>query len=118
MTVRSPRLDRSKRARPDGIPVGQAWVPGGRGVVGRLSNIALPRRLAAVAPRPLTRIAVAFALLSAVGLVRLAIDTLVPGVTPFALLYPAVLLATLAAGWTSGGVVLALGGLLVWYMEL
>ncbi|MDB5425826.1 MAG: signal transduction histidine kinase [Phenylobacterium sp.] len=83
-----------------------------------LSNIDLPRRLDAVAPRALTRVAVAVALLSVVGLVRLAIDAVVPGVTPFALLYPAVLLATLLAGWISGGAVMAIGGLLVWYLVL
>ena len=84
----------------------------------RLSNFDLPRRLDAVAPRPLTRIAVAFVLLSLVGLARLAIDAVAPGVTPFALLYPAVLLATLAAGWMSGAAVMSVGGLIVWYVVM
>lgn len=83
-----------------------------------LSNIDLPRRLAAVAPRSLTRIVVAFVLLSVVGLVRLAVDALVPGVTPFALLYPAVLLATLLAGWISGAAVMGVGGTLVWFVVM
>jgi PAS domain S-box-containing protein len=87
-------------------------------VFDRLSNFDLPRRLDAVAPRPLTRIAVAFVLLSLVGLARLAIDAVAPGVTPFALLYPAVLLATLAAGWMSGAAVMSVGGLVVWYVVM
>ena len=89
-----------------------------RGVFDRLSNFDLPRRLDAVAPRPLTRIAVAAVLLSLVGLARLAIDAVAPGVTPFALLYPAVLLATLAAGWMSGAAVMSVGGLVVWYVVM
>jgi len=83
-----------------------------------LSNIDLPRRMDAVAPRPLTRLVVAGALLSVVGLVRLAVDAVAPGVTPFALLYPAVLLATLLAGWMSGATVMGVGGLLVWWVVL
>ena len=89
-----------------------------RGVFDSLSNIDLPRRMAAVAPRPVIRFAVAFTLLALVVLIRLAVDALVPGVTPFTLLYPAVLLATLLAGWMSGAGVMAAGGLLVWYLVL
>ncbi len=53
----------------------------------------------------MTRIAVVLGLLVTVSVLRLAIDAIVPGVTPFALMYPAVLLATLAAGWISGATV-------------
>jgi PAS domain S-box-containing protein len=84
-------------------------------VFDRLSKMDLPRRLDAVAPRPLTRAAVGAALLAVVGLIRVGIDAAVPGVIPFALLYPAVLLATLLAGWTTGAGVMAVGGVLVWY---
>jgi PAS domain S-box-containing protein len=87
-------------------------------VFDRLSSIDLARRLDAVAPRPLTRFAVALALLAAVGVVRMAIDAVLPGVAPFALLYPAVLLATVAAGWMSGAAVMVAGGLLVWFAVL
>ncbi len=88
------------------------------GVFDSLSKIDLPRRMAEVAPRPVIRIAVALTLLSLTSLIRLAIDSLVPGVTPFALIYPAVLLATLLAGWMSGAGVMAAGGLLIWYVVL
>jgi PAS domain S-box-containing protein len=78
----------------------------------------ISRRLDAVAPRPLTRFGVALALLATVVAIRLGIDAAVPGVTPFALLYPAVLLATIVAGWMSGALLMTMGGLLVWYMVL
>lgn len=71
-----------------------------------------------MAPRPLTRLLVAFGLLAAISIVRVGIDAAVPGVTPFALLYPAVLLATLIAGWMSGALLMTMGGLLVWYIVL
>lgn len=90
----------------------------GTGVFDRLSRIDVPRRLDAVAPRPLTRLLVAFGLLAAISIVRVGIDAAVPGVTPFALLYPAVLLATLIAGWMSGALLMTMGGLLVWYIVL
>lgn len=90
----------------------------GTGVFDRLSRMDIPRRLDAVAPRPLTRLAVAVLLLAIVVAIRLAIDAAVPGVTPFALLFPAILLATILAGWMSGVLLMAMGGLLVWYVVL
>jgi PAS domain S-box-containing protein len=90
----------------------------GTGVFNRLSKMDLARRLDAVAPRPLTQFAVAFALLAAVAAIRVGVDAAAPGVTPFALLYPAILLATIVAGWMSGAMLMAMGGLLVWYLVL
>jgi PAS domain S-box-containing protein len=58
------------------------------------------------------------ALLAIVVAIRLLIDTAVPGVTPFALLFPAILLATILAGWMSGALLMTMGGLLVWYIVL
>jgi PAS domain S-box-containing protein len=87
-------------------------------VFDRLIKMDLPRRLDAIAPRPLTQIAVTVALLVVVSAARLAINAVVPGVTPFALLYPAVLLATLLAGWASGAGLMTAGGVLVWYRVL
>ena len=83
-----------------------------------LSNIDLPRRMAGVAPAPVIRGVVAVALLALVVALRLAVDVMAPGVMPFALLYPAVLLATLLAGWMSGAALMTLGGLMVWYAVL
>jgi len=80
----------------------------------RLSKIDLPGRLDGVAPRPLTQALVAIVMLLVVGIARTAIETLAPGVVPFALLYPAILAATLMAGWASGAGVMVAGGILVW----
>ena len=41
-------------------------------------------------------------------------DRLSPGVLPFALLFPAILVATLVAGWPSGTIVMLVGGLFGW----
>ncbi|MGH6965594.1 MAG: HWE histidine kinase domain-containing protein [Phenylobacterium sp.] len=90
----------------------------GTGVFDRLSRMDIPRRLDAVAPQPLTRFLVAFVLLLVVVVIRLGIDAAIPGVTPFALLFPAILLATILAGWMSGVLLMAMGGLLVWYIVL
>ncbi|HEX5263174.1 MAG TPA: hypothetical protein VFW13_06590, partial [Phenylobacterium sp.] len=80
----------------------------------RLSKIDLPGRLDGVAPPPLTRALVTVAILLLVMGMRRAIDTVAPGVAPFALLFPAVLVATLMAGWMSGAAITAVGGVLVW----
>ncbi|MCR5875061.1 PAS domain-containing protein [Phenylobacterium sp. J426] len=47
---------------------------------------------------------------------RALIEILVPGVVPFALLFPAMLGAALLAGWASGAITLVLGGLLTWWL--
>src|SRR3712207_7126305 len=49
---------------------------------------------------------------------RLTLDTLAPGITGFATLFPAVLIATLAGGVGPGLLALALGGLAAWYLFL
>src|SRR5258708_4802373 len=59
---------------------------------------------------------VATALLAAVGLGRAVIEVLTPGVAPFALLYPAVLAATLLAGWLCGVMVTVTGGTAAWFV--
>ena len=49
---------------------------------------------------------------------RLLIDDFVPGVLPFSLLFPGVLMATLAAGWASGVTLAVLGGLYAWMLDM
>ncbi|HEY3949156.1 PAS domain-containing protein [Phenylobacterium sp.] len=80
----------------------------------RLNRIDLPGRLDRMAPTPLIRILVTGVILLAVMGVREAIDAVAPGVAPFALLFPAVLVATLLAGWMSGAAITAMGGVIVW----
>jgi PAS domain S-box-containing protein len=78
----------------------------------------LQRRLDGATAGPLAQMGVATALLAAVGLGRAAIEALTPGVAPFALLYPAVLVATLFAGWICGVMVMATGGAFAWFFLL
>jgi PAS domain S-box-containing protein len=82
-----------------------------------LSKIDLPGRNG-VAPGLLTRVVVTIALLVVVAVARRAIATAVPGVVPFSLQFPAVLLATLLAGWVSGAAVVTIGGLYALFLTL
>lgn len=58
-------------------------------------------------------VAVGVVLVSAI--LRVGMERLAPGVAPFALLYPAVLGATLLVGWRSGVIAMTLGAFLVWF---
>lgn len=85
-------------------------------VIRRLSEIDLPRRLETWAPRLATELAVAALTTAAALSLRALIESWVPGVVPFALSFPAVLVATLLAGWRAGTAALALGGGLTWFL--
>jgi PAS domain S-box-containing protein len=80
----------------------------------RLNKIDLSGRLDGAQPRLLTQAVVAAALLAMIAIGRRMIEAGIPGVAPFSLLYPAVLVATLMTGWVSGVLVMVLGGLLAW----
>ena len=73
-----------------------------RGVEGRVSSLLL-------------QIAVAVAMVAAAGGLRLVIDSYFTDVTPFALIFPAVVFATLLAGSRSGLIVILLGQSIAWY---
>src|SRR5689334_25263567 len=74
----------------------------------------VPSRLGASAPRWFVEIACAVASVATIALARRLIDTFLPGVAPFALLYPGVLMATALAGWRSGLLALLVTEYLVW----
>lgn len=80
----------------------------------RLSKIDLPNRLSGRTPKLFTQIALAITLLLIVWALRRLIDVVAPGTAPFALLFPAVLAATLIAGWVSGTLVMGIGGAYTW----
>lgn len=84
----------------------------------RLSKIDLSRWLDGVTPTLTTRVLVTVVLLLGVGLARRAVEAAVPGVVPFALQFPAVLLATLLAGWMSGAAVVVIGGVAAWFIAM
>jgi PAS domain S-box-containing protein len=72
------------------------------------------RRFVAWTPSVAGQALVAAAVLLASLGARTLANALVPGVTPFSALYPAILAATLVAGWGSGVTVLVLGGAYAW----
>src|SRR6185437_9769853 len=100
---------RPPRTRPDAPPRGALTGAGGgaqddrsaRGapVSNRLMRLSLPWRLDGPKPGLAAQLGVAVAMLTAVAASRLAIEAVAPGVAPFSLLYPAILAATLLAGW-------------------
>jgi PAS domain S-box-containing protein len=85
-------------------------------VIRRLSTIDLPKRLEGVAPPWLVAVALGAASGLLASLVRLSLGTLAPGAVPFALLFPAMLLATVAAGWRAGAASAVVGGYVSWLL--
>lgn len=63
-------------------------------------------------------IVIAFAAIGFAIVGRLVIQSLVPGVVPFALTYPAIILAGLLGGWSAGFISIAGCQLLIWYFIL
>ena len=84
----------------------------------RLGEFDIRERLAPRAPAWLVQLVFALACIAGEIVVRLAINLFFPGAAPFALIYPAVLAATLFAGWQSGLTVLVLSEMLAWYYVL
>ncbi|HEX3367614.1 hypothetical protein, partial [Phenylobacterium sp.] len=84
----------------------------------RLSKIDLSRWLDGATPTLTTRVVVTVVLLLIVSAARRAVEAAFPGVLPFALQFPAVLLATLLAGWMSGAAVVVIGGVAAWFIAM
>lgn len=68
----------------------------------RIGELDLPDRLYPAVPRWMTQCGVALLSVGAAGLLRLGINALAPGAAVFALVYPAIMIATLFARWQSG----------------
>jgi two-component sensor histidine kinase len=83
-----------------------------------LSRLDLPARLSPVMPPWAGELLTAMLCLTVVGVTRLAIDALAPGVAPFILLFPATLVATLAGGWRAGGLTLLISETIAWYYAI
>lgn len=86
--------------------------------MGRIGELDLPDRLAPYAPPWVTQLAFALLCVAAAIVLRLGIDLFAPGAGPFALGYPAVLVATLFARWGSGALCAALSLTHTWYFIL
>jgi len=68
----------------------------------RLGEFDLADRLAPLVPRWVTQLCVALLCCGGAALVRAALDAFAPGSAPFALVFPAVMLATLFGRWFAG----------------
>ena len=79
-----------------------------------LNTIDLPGRLAPVLPIWAGEAITALICLSATGVTRVALDSVMPGVAPFVLIFPACLIATLVGGWRPGLATLSISGLVAW----
>lgn len=75
----------------------------------------LPRRSRGHVPPCIVELGVALVMVAAAIGLRLLIDRYFQDVTPFALVFPAVVFATLLAGARSGLIVILLGQTLAWY---
>jgi PAS domain S-box-containing protein len=90
-------------------------------VIGRLTAFDLPGRLQGRVPGLVVQVVVGVALAGLSFVARAALAPwapLAPGAAPFALLFPAILLATGLAGWRAGAVALLTGGIVSSYFLL
>ena len=69
-------------------------------------------------PSIIRSIIIAFAAIGFAIVGRLVIQSIVPGVVPYALTYPAIILAGLLGGWEAGLISVAGCELLIWYFVL
>ena len=81
----------------------------------RLSELDVPARLAPVMPVWVAEVLTALVVSVGAGVLRLLADLMIPGLAPFALLFPAGLIAALLAGWRAGALSFYGGLLYAWY---
>ncbi|MBN8813983.1 MAG: sensor histidine kinase [Sphingomonas sp.] len=77
-------------------------------VVPRLGELDLPDRLAPTIPRFGTQLGVALLCAAGVEVSRVAVNAIAPGSAVFALIFPAIMLATLLARWQAGALTAAI----------
>jgi two-component sensor histidine kinase len=86
--------------------------------MGRIGELDLPERLAPYAPAWVTQLLFALLCAAAGVVARVLVDIFAPGAGPFALGYPAVLVAALFARWRAGAFAAILILLHTWYFLL
>ncbi|HEY8616314.1 PAS domain-containing protein [Phenylobacterium sp.] len=84
-------------------------------MIRRLTEFDLPGRVETSAPRLAVELGLAAVAATVALAVRAALETVTPGIVPFALSFPAVLVATMLAGGRAGVATMVLGGLGTWY---
>jgi len=83
-------------------------------MVHRIAGLDVPSRFAGVAPSWLLKLSCAVLGVGAAVILRLVADMFAPGVSPYAFIYPASLIATLLGGWQAGVGTLLISGFLAW----
>jgi two-component sensor histidine kinase len=84
----------------------------------QLIELDLPARLEPRLPAPLTRAATGASLAAIAIALRYGVLWVAPGVAPFALIFPAVLAATMLSGWVAGAITLVFAELADWRLFL
>jgi two-component sensor histidine kinase len=83
--------------------------------MGRIGELDLPNRLAPTVPEWLSSVIIGLAAAACAGVLRFLLDLLTPGVAAFALIFPAVTVATLFARWLAGSVTAAISVGFIWF---
>jgi two-component sensor histidine kinase len=83
--------------------------------MGRIGELDLPNRLAPTVPEWLGSVIIGLAAAACAGILRFTLDSLVPGVAAFALIFPAVTLATLFARWLAGATTAGVSVVYIWF---
>jgi two-component sensor histidine kinase len=83
-------------------------------LVHRIAKLDVPGRLAGTVPGWAAKAACAILGIGLAVVLRALVDLIIPGVAPYAFIYPAALLATLLGGWQAGAGTLLGSGLLAW----
>ncbi|TGX52636.1 DUF4118 domain-containing protein [Sphingomonas gei] len=86
--------------------------------MGRIGELDLPERLAPFAPAWVTQLLFALVCAAAAVVARVFVDIFAPGAGPFALGYPAVLVAALFGRWQAGALAAVLVLAHTWYFLL
>jgi two-component sensor histidine kinase len=84
----------------------------------QLGELDLPDRLAGYAPRRVTQLAIGLICAAIAIVLRTPFEHLAPGVGPFVLAFPMLLIATLLGGWQAGLVTGTISSLHIWYFVL
>lgn len=100
------------------MPLDLARAPSVTSAVSRIGELDLCERLAPTVPVWVTQVSVGTLSAGAAGLVRMVLDLGAPRAALFALVYPAVIVATLFARWGAGVVSAVITILYTWYFLL
>ncbi|MDG2533214.1 histidine kinase dimerization/phosphoacceptor domain -containing protein [Sphingomonas sp. HITSZ_GF] len=82
--------------------------------MGRIGELDLPNRLAPAVPEWVSSLIIGLAAAASAGVLRFVLDQITPGVAAFALIFPAVTVATLFARWLAGATTASVSVIYIW----